>query len=407
VILLKWFVWKLLLEVDAVTVASGGSSLSSEGRTRLVGTQLLGAAPAATGAPLSTPDDASGITFLGPVQGHEESSTFAVSRDDAQSVALLNGQDLWVFGDTLELSNDGTWVPSAFIIGSSAAEGPYSVGQAPTALNEVLVGHPLSAANLPYTFIPSPRDVFMPEGTGRSCNQANGRVFQARWATSLALMPDQSNVLVTCVEVCAMPANQYVDEGWGFMEFNWKTNRITRRPFDVFPPAKAGSALAPASIYYSPVISGGKVTLFSFGCTYLESTCSSVGAWETMVGHTLPANKTRSAYVTQLVTTAPSTQWEPQAVSVASYPGAGLRLVEQTSGEGGFAVFSAPTAIGPWSEVVSGTLPDCQSTTHGSCYAFVGHPELSSSSQIVISYLDPNNGPAGHLVAAAVPLGGG
>jgi hypothetical protein len=40
VILLKWFVWKLLLEVDAVTVASGGSSLSSPPRTPLVGTQL-------------------------------------------------------------------------------------------------------------------------------------------------------------------------------------------------------------------------------------------------------------------------------------------------------------------------------------------------------------------------------
>jgi hypothetical protein len=42
VILLKWFVWKLLLEVDAVTVASGGSSLSSPPRTPLVGTQLGG-----------------------------------------------------------------------------------------------------------------------------------------------------------------------------------------------------------------------------------------------------------------------------------------------------------------------------------------------------------------------------
>jgi hypothetical protein len=37
-------VWKLLLEVDAVTVASGGWCFSSEGRTPLVGTQLASVA---------------------------------------------------------------------------------------------------------------------------------------------------------------------------------------------------------------------------------------------------------------------------------------------------------------------------------------------------------------------------
>jgi hypothetical protein len=375
-----------------------------------VGSGVSAAASAAFAVPsASVPDDAGGIAFLGPVLAHEESSTYTVSRDDGLSVALPGGEDLWVFGDTGEFTFNGTWTLSNIIPGSTAAEGPTVPGRAPSSLDEVNVGQSLAVSNQPAQFIPTPTDVYMPDGSRRLCTQANGAAGSERWATGLALMPDAVDVLVTYVDVCVVSSTDYQVEAWGFMEFDSGTNGISSDPVDVFPPAVTGAQLPGASSFSSPVVANGNVTLFSSTCAVLFVVCSSGNVYATTVPATAASLVQPGSYVTREVPTDGSATWQPLSVSVAAYPGAGLRLIEQTSIGGDFAVFTAPTANGPWSQVVTGTLPGCQSPLQSFCYAFVGHPELSGSSQLLVSYFKPDCGPddaAGHLVVASVPLTG-
>ena len=76
-------------------------------------------------------------------------------RDVGFSVALPNGQALWIFGDTSTVEYVGNaWKMTHFIAGSSAAIGPYSPGQVPAPMTEVIVGQPHRADNQPARFVP-------------------------------------------------------------------------------------------------------------------------------------------------------------------------------------------------------------------------------------------------------------
>jgi hypothetical protein len=96
----------------------------------------------------------------------------------------------------------------------------------------------------------------------------------------------------------------------------------------------------------------------------------------------------------------------PVDASVSAFP-SDLRLIEQTSTGGTFAVFSSTSPVGPWHALSTGTLPGCSTTPKGFCSAFVGHPELATDSSLVVSYFkpdSPNNADVGHVVVALVPL---
>jgi hypothetical protein len=70
---------------------------------------------------------------------------------------------------------------------------------------------------------------------------------------------------------------------------------------------------------------------------------------------------------------------------------------------GNYQIFSAPNVGAPWHLDRSGTLPGCPPRT-GYCFALTGHPELSTPSDIFVTYVDPDAGPGmGHVVMAAVP----
>jgi hypothetical protein len=109
-----------------------------------------------------------------------------------------------------------------------------------------------------------------------------------------------------------------------------------------------------------------------------------------------------TSYPVRLLPTDRSGHWEPQFISVGRYP-KGLRLIEGTTIAGTYAILSAPTVAGPWHLDRSGKLPGCPPRV-GYCFALEGHPELSTSSDIVVSYVDPNVGPGtGHVVMSALP----
>jgi hypothetical protein len=388
-------------------------------------------------------------TFLGPIGAFEESPWTQIVRDDGIAVALPNGYDLWIFGDTATLQlqtktvktkvTQYVWVGSGkkahweakqvevpqtvqvakqteFVTGSTAAEVPYWPGQVPTtgtnsALEELQVGHGLNAYAEPSRFVPPPI-TYLPDGSGQRC-VAKGQQYAARWVTGAAVMPDNpSRVLITYMDMCVQGDWKFQTEGWGFEEYDWTTNKIALKPYDVYPPSVNGSAMPPTLAMWSPVFSGGNLTLFSSICTSSSwGWCWSGQVYATAVPTSTAALENLYAYSPQPISTDGSAPWAPMSsgISVASYPGGVLRLVEQTSVAGTFNVFKATSAQGPWHLETSGTLPDCQGG-NGFCYSIEAHPELSTPSRLFVSYYDPNyqwmpaGGYGGHLVMASVPI---
>jgi len=357
----------------------------------------------------STPAGATGTTVLGPVLIQGESSRLTDFTDAGITVPLPNGSDLWMFADLERYVHRGTrhkstWVHNGFVKGSNAAEGPYTQGQLPAPLDNVKVGQNLTATNRPSQFIPAPTDVYMPNGRGRRCTKGHGAKYAARWTTGAALMPDSTNVLVTYIDVCVVSSTDFPVEGWGFMEYNWMENTISVRPTDVFPPIPGRATLPETEEFGSPIVANDEVTLFS------SSGCPD-GVYTTIAANTAALANPASYVPASIPGGFEATGCGSVAQSIGSGSQRDLQLVWLTGTEGQFAVYSAPTVTGPWSEETSGTLPGCQTTT--GCYSVYLHPELSTSSQLLISYVLPDYGPgvAGypnatldHLVLASVPL---
>jgi Fibronectin type III domain len=363
-----------------------------------------GASPATT--PSTTAGGTPGIIFLGPVNANSESTTgTTLQRDAGISVALPNGRDLWIFGDTSSFSADSDQ-SSSFIGGSTAAKGRYIPGESPTALKDVEPAGTSPSSAAPTQFIPTPTDTYMPGGSGRPCTTANGAVYTARWPTGAALLSDERTLLVTYTDVCVTSATSFTVEGWGFMTYLWRQDKIKTQPYDVFPPSAQGTSLPTDRAYQSPVVANGQVTFFTSNCTSLYIACTGGSVSVTTVSDNVLTMAIPSNYVSVPAVTDGSAPWMPVNVSIAAYP-YGLRLIEQTSIGGTFIVFSATSPTGPWHAFYSGTLPGCSTTPTGFCYAFVGHPELSSNTSIVVSYFKPDspgNANVGHVDLALVPL---
>jgi hypothetical protein len=98
-----------------------------------------------------------------PLNSSYENANRAISRDIGVSVALPDGHELWLFGDTaiLTLGSDGSWHITGFIDGSTAMLARLTRGQVPHG-GEYPFG-------VPSRFISSPNDVYLPDGSGHSC----------------------------------------------------------------------------------------------------------------------------------------------------------------------------------------------------------------------------------------------
>ena len=355
----------------------------------------------------SVPASASGtgVTAVGPVLTADESPTLTIQRDGGMSVALPNGNALWIFGDTpTSRFEHGAWILRGWVGGSSAAEGTYTKGQAPAGMPEVNIGRSLATTNHPAAFIPAASNINLPDGSGKPCTPANGAVESGRWPTGAVLMPDNVNVLVTYDAVCDAAAGDYHQDGWGFLEYNWMTNTISAGPDDVFPPAVDGSSLPSQSVFLSPIVLGNQLILFSKTSTNVYAT--------TINQPDLATLEQPSSYSPQVIQGLPV----PLGLNVTAEtsPEPKLQLLEQTDLNGGFAVLSAPSPAGPWSAETSGALPGCTGTADGiRCTEYYGHPELSTASQLVMSYYQPGYGPGVpgnpdptlfHLAVASIAL---
>ena len=360
-------------------------------------------APPASAAPATATAAATAATAtpairVVPVDSSYETPTRAVSRDIGLSVALPDGHDLWVFGDTgtYVRAPKGAWKPSVFLSGSSALEARDVRGAVPHG-GEYPSG-------VPSRFIAEPANVYLPGGTDRHCTDQTA-AFPARWPTGLAVMPtNPSDLLVTYSEVCVtrLPggAPSIDTEGWGYLLFNWRTHHVDHGPVDVFRPKRNGKAIADSLLFESPQFDNGRLVLFSSTCAAALVSCRTGTVWSTTVALTTAALDNPASYVPTTVATDDSQGWSPLSISVARFP-SGWRLVEATSIAGGYAIYSAATLAGPWHFLRSGTLPGCPSRV-AFCFGLQSHPELSTATSLFLSYKDPDSGPGGHVVVSAV-----
>ena len=369
---------------------------------------LCAAIPADAAGPATT-------TLLGPVLTKDENPTITMTRDGGLSVALPNGKDLWLFGDTPTVEyTHGAWKVTRFIAGNTAGIGPYTPRQVPAPLTELAIGGALKPDNQPARFIPLPNNIYLPDGSGRLCNQANGAAEPAgRWLTGAALMPDNTNVLITYTGACvgSLSVNSISVQSFGFMEYDWTRNKISVPPVDVFPPVKSGTALPRGNWFGSPVVSNNQVTLFS------ETCCTPANFLATTIPADVTALSNPASYVTHAI---PNLQPAVHGVldaTVATYAAGELQVVTRSDTSGHVEVYSAPSVDGPWSLKTTATLPGCPASADP-CYGIVGHPELSTSNALFVTYYQPGHGPGvpghphphppvNHLVMASIALGPG
>jgi hypothetical protein len=367
----------------------------------------------------------------GQVLSNYESSTGSdIVRDCGFSTPLPAdpGDSLWLFCDTAVygFNTQDQWGLTSFITGSTAAQGPSAPGEVPTDLSEVPApGNgpaTLPNSNAPAHFLPVPSGLITT--SGEPCDSADG-AYAASWISGAARDPaNPSDVLVSFNDYCVMGNLDYLAEGYGLAEYDPATNTLDSEA-TVFSDT-SGSALGSQELLGSPIVSGGYLYLFGSYCSEIyDVTCIS-NAGDAVYLARVRANPTDWTSPGDYQWYTGGSAWTataaeagslisgatPLAISVSDFSalGHGLVLVEQTNDAGAFTVYQASRPAGTWTETTTGTVP-CTIEGDDFCHALVAHPELSTSSDLMISYFNPAAAPyyqpsepaEGHLMVASFP----
>jgi hypothetical protein len=265
----------------------------------------------------------------------------------------------------------------------------------------------LPSSQAPQQFLPTPQGVVMPDGT-TACGASGTNSYAATWVSGVTREPSAVNsslLLISFTDVCVTSSTGITTERFGIAEYSPSTNTvsaITR----VFSSASPGQSLPPQLLLGSPVFSGGNLFLFS-------STCDSSGFGACGSGRVFMARvpgrpsswRQSSAYqffdpaASGGFTTDPNSAQsiisgaEPFAVSVDNFSSVGqsLALIEETSLGGDFRVWHASSPTAAWSQGTSGKVPCSGGSGLNLCRALIGHPELSTSSQLLLSFYNPGD----------------
>jgi len=340
----------------------------------------------------------------------------SLQRDCGFSRKLPSGQSLWIFCDTPVYDWTGTL--TGFVAGTTAAEGTFTVGQVPQQLVEVPTPPGALAGRSPFIgpaqFLPNPTNLTRADGSACTVTSTS---YPAAWATGVAQEPNNSSkLLITYWEVCVDLGAMLV-EGFGLLEYDASNNTIVSGPTEVFRAVGAGAQLPPQQQLGSPVFSNNILYLFASVCDQsVWGACTSgrifasnvLGApayWQHGANYfwwfsTFYPGWSQDASLAQSVIAGAT----PFAVSVDSYGGNGVALIEETSVAGGYRIWHSPadTFVGSWTLGQSATsLPGCDRASGVNlCRALSGHPELSTPSQLLMSYFNPANN---HVTVVAVP----
>jgi hypothetical protein len=336
----------------------------------------------------------------------------SLSRDCGFSTPLPANPatSLWLFCDTAiyGLNQQLQYHETGFIPGSTAAEGPFTAGEVPQGLSELpSPGTPLPPmpnSDGPAQFLKTPAGLVTT--TGQPCDSANS-AYAASWISGVTQDPAKpADVLITFDNYCVQGPFSFDPEGFGIAEYNPATNTV-----DSQATTFTGTSVAPQQMLVSPVVSGSHLYLFGYQCTskdsvgdctggsiYLARTGDTPSSWASPSTYQWRAGGTWTSAAASATSIIPSAT--PAAVTAANFSsvGQGVVLIEQTGVGGGFIAYEPASSLtGTWRQVISASVP-CGNST-GLCHAIIGHPELSTTGELMVSYFDPAQGPAGHLMA--------
>jgi hypothetical protein len=338
-------------------------------------------------------------------------------------------RSLWLFcdSDVYGFNSKKQWTRSRIIDGSTAAEGPVTAGRAPDGLSELAKPgtgiRPIPNDDAPEQFLPTPSGLYT--ATGLPCDQAHG-AYAASWISGVTSDAARSaDVLIGFNDVCvSISSGRASLEGFGLTEYDPATNTLDR-PVTVFRATK-GQTMAAQEDLGSPMFFGGSLYLFGSRCAqmydatclphpgnavYLARVAANSAAWANPGSYRWYAGHSEwTATIGGAVSILPASR--PLAISVEDFAdvGKGLVLIEQTNDVGAFTVYRGTRPAGDWVETTSGTLP-CTTEGVSFCRAIIGHPELSTTSDLFVTYFNPGAGPfynpsadpEGHVMAAVVP----
>jgi hypothetical protein len=371
---------------------------------------LAGAAACTAGAPAPVP--------VRVLSNYERATGNTVPRDCGYSSPLPGkpGWSLWLFCDTAIASARGRKIEHLILGTGTAAAGPYRAGRTPSRLSELPTppaALTLPSAGAPQPFLPAPQGLLLPGGA--PCTGPGA--YSASWISGVTRIPlsaAAANLLISYDDYCVTGnAGSLTPEGFGLVEYDPASNLLGPSP-RVFGSV-AGTQLPPQQVLGSPVFGGdGYLYLFGFchasappaGCggrVFLARTIAQPGYWQTPLTYEYWTGSGWSSDEAAAGTLIPAGR--PLGISVGDYAAdsRGLVMVEQTSLAGGFQVWQAGSPAGPWRRIRTGQVPctkSAQRGTDGLCRALIGHPELSTRSQLLISYFDPGNS---HVDVSAYP----
>jgi hypothetical protein len=378
----------------------------------------LAVAASAFAAPVTASADAAPPNHV--VSNYETSSGNVLQRDCGFSHPRPNssGSSIWLFCDTPIANSGGTVL--GFIPGSTAAIGPFTAGQVPTGLSEIpSTGksiEPLPSNQAPQQFLPTPTGLVMPDGT-TACGASGTNAYAATWISGVTREPaavNSSLLLISFTDVCVTSSTGIVTERFGIAEYNPSTNTLNATT-RVFKSSTPGQGLPSQLLLGSPVFSGGNLFLFSSICDSSGfGACASGRIFMARVGGHPSSWRTSSAYrffdpsATGGFTADPNqaqsiiSSASPFAVTVDNFSSVAqnFALIEETSLGGDFRVWHASSPTGTWSQGTPGKVPCSGGSGLNLCRALIGHPELSTSSQLLLSFANPGDN---HVWVAANP----
>lgn len=372
---------------------------------------------------------AHGIALPAPLlSDFERSSGADIVRDCGYSQPLPADRSvsLWLFCDTgvYAFTAQGKWQLSSIIGGSTAAESLAPAGTVPDDLGELATPGKGDTAvpgqDGPARFLPLPSG--LRTASGLDCDLAN-KAYPASWPTGVTADPaGGADVLITFNNYCVMGTKGLLPEGFGLAEYDPAANTF-RAVATVFTAAGRGP-LRPQELLGSPIFSGGYLYLFASQCAdaargtcvpdgrsaiYLARVSANPSAWRKPGSYQWfagsPAWTASAAAAASVIPGA-----APAGVSVSSFSalGRGLVLIEQTNDVGRFVIYQAASPAGPWHKTMSGTVP---TAIQGTAFtrAIIGHPDLSTRSELLVSFFDPSaapyhdprEGPKGHVMIAS------